>query len=210
MMRTSKTKAAWFAAGAAWVALLSQCANSAGAEAAKLPEWLQVAQAVREYFAEAEQAPYEILSRDQAAGLLDRLARLGLKPPEREEILEQVPAADEFLVAELRTPKGRQFMEEIAAYPRAYDRLDRLSRLPRGKQMVRDLIRGPDGYKLIEYMTTTPGGRELGRQLSQTSEGKNFNEPTRRIYTETMLLERLKQSYEALRHPAPSRSNGRP
>lgn len=187
------------AVGLAWAVLLSQSGIAAATEAGKLPEWPQVVQTVREHFAAAEQPPWAILSRDQAAAVLDRLARLGLRPADREQILQQIPAAEEFLVVELRTPKGWQFMAHLAAYPGAYDRLDRLSRLPRGKQMVRDLIRGPDGYKLIEFLTTAPGGRELGRQLSRTPKGKQFNQPTGRIYTETMLLERVRQSYEALR-----------
>lgn len=199
MMQVSNTKAARLAVGLAWAVLLSQSGSAAGTEAGKLPEWPQVVQTVRQHFAAAEQPPWMILSRDQAAAVLERLAQLGLRPADREQILQQIPAAEEFLVAELRTPQGRQFMADIAAYPGAYDRLDRLSRLPRGKQMVRDLIRGPDGYKLIEYLTTAPNGHELGRQLSRTPKGKQFNQPTGRIYTEAMLLERLHQSYDALR-----------
>ncbi len=206
MTRNTTTRVAWARVLLAW-GLTTWVAGGAlrAAETPKLPPWSKAARAVRRHFQAAEQPPHEIISRDQASAVLDRLARLGFRFPDREQILEQVPAADEFLVAELRTRKGRRFMEDIATYPRAYDRLDRLSRLPRGKQMVRDLIRGPDGYKLIEYMTTAPGGRELGRQLSDTPKGKDFNEPTGRIYTEIMLVERLKQSYEALRRPAPSK-----
>jgi len=175
------------------------------AQPPNLPDWSKVVRTVRDYFAAIEQPAHEIISRDQTLALLDRLTALGFKSPDRAQILEQIPTEEDFLVVELRTRNGRAFMEDIAEYPHAYDRLDRLSRLPRGKQMVRDLIRGPDGYKLIEYMTTAAGGRELGRQLSRTPKGKKFNEPTGRIYTQAMLLKRLKQSYDALAHPAPAK-----
>jgi len=193
-------------AGTIWLAgtslaLICCCVPAWAATARRLPEWSEVEQTVRGYFVAIEQPLHEILSRDQATAVLDRLARLGFRPPDRNQIIERVPAPEEFLVVELRTPKGRKFMADIARYPQAYDRLERLSRLPRGKQMVKDLIRGPDGYKLIEFMTTSRQGRELGRQLSRTPKGKNFNEPTGRIYTPEMLLARLRESYQTLKSP---------
>ncbi len=126
-----------------------------------------------------------------------QLRRNMLPLPDYKQILERVPAKDEFLAEQLRTPGGRKFMRQISRYDDAYDRLDRLSRLPHGQQTVIDLIRGPDGYKMLEYMTTTPGGEALGEQLSNAPKGKNFNRTTGRIYTAETLLKRLEQSRAA-------------
>ena len=126
-----------------------------------------------------------------------KLRQIGLPLPDAKQILEKVPAKDEFLAVQLHTPNGWKFMREISGYKGAYDRLDRLSRLPYGKQTIRDLIRGPDGYKMIEYMTTTPGGKELGNQISNAPQGEAFNGKTGRIYTAKTLLLRLEQSRAA-------------
>lgn len=61
--------------------------------------------------------------------------------------------------------------------------------------MVRDLARGPDGAKLIHYMTQTSWGEQLGRQLEHTRQGRDFNQPTGRIYTLADLQRRLAESY---------------
>lgn len=135
--------------------------------------------------------------RDKIEPLLAQLRRTILPLPDAKQILQKVPAKDEFLAEQFRTPGGRKFMRQIARYDDGYDRLDRLSRLPHGKQTIIDLIRGPDGYKMLEYMTTTPGGLALGDQLSNAPKGKNFNEATGRIYTAEMLLKRLEQSRAA-------------
>ena len=139
----------------------------------------------------------DLITREDVEPLLAQLQAMGLPLADRADILRRIPAKGEFLVEQLSTPKGRQFMRGIAQYPDGYDRLDRLSRLPRGEQTVRDLIKGPGGPSLIKYMTTSKGGRELGKMLSQGPHGANFNAPTGRIYTAAMLLDRLKQSHAA-------------
>ena len=139
----------------------------------------------------------DIISRSDVESLFGRLERLGWTAADRKEILKAVPADNNFLVKQLRAPAGRKFMRNIAKYPDAFDRLDRLSRLPYGKNTIKALIRGPDGYKMIEYMTTTHGGRQMGKMLSDAPKGTGFNKPTGRIYTVKQLLTRLKQSYES-------------
>ena len=106
-----------------------------------------------------------------------------------------MPADDDFLVTNLRTPAGRKFMGRMGQYAGGYDRLERLARLPHGEQTVRDLIRGPGGDEMVKYMTQTPGGKALGRQLSNAPAGEGFNETTGRIYTAQALLGRLQRSY---------------
>ncbi len=138
--------------------------------------------------------PGDIISRSNVEPLFAQLADRGWNVADRKAVLAAVPADDNFLVTSFRTKSGRKFMRDVAKYPEAYDRLDRLARLPYGKLAIRRLIRGPDGYRMIEYMTTTRGGIELGKQLSNAPQGKNFNRPTGRLYTAELLLKRLKKS----------------
>lgn len=163
-----------------------------------IPPFAQVRQTVLQYF--AKQPNYEtgdLITADQVTKLLEQLRRQGLPLADGAQIVAQTPAAGEFLVEQLGSAAGRQFMQRIARYPQAYDRLDRLSRMPQGQQTVRDLIRGPGGDKLIEYLTTADGGKELGKMLSGTPTGKDFNSPTGRIYTVALLSDRLQQSHQA-------------
>jgi len=174
----------------------------AGDRGGTLPSFSAVKELVlREFDKFPDHQPADIISRGQVEPVFRQLAGLGWQVADWREILEAVPADGDFLVKQLRTPGGRKFMRGIAKYPDAYDRLDRLGRLPYGKNTIRALIRGPGGYKLIEYMTTASGGRELGRQLSNAPKGKNFNDPTGRIYTAKLLLARLKESYTAASRP---------
>jgi hypothetical protein len=129
--------------------------------------------------------------------LLKQLAPAGLTLKNPDELPKLLLSKNDFLFVELNTSAGRKFMQRIATYPNAYDRLDRLSRLPRGKQSVRDLIRRTGGETMIEYLTTTPGGIQLGKQLSQVPNGKGFNDPTGRIYTVSGLLDYLEQQFDA-------------
>lgn len=164
-----------------------------------IPSFAEVRRTVLEYYEDEERdyKPGDLITQTEVAPLLALLKERGLPLTDGKKILEKVPAKGEFLVDQLSTKNGRKFMRRISKYPDAYDRLDRLSRLPHGKQTVRDLIRGPGGEKMIEYMTTTEGGKELGKQLSNAPDGKNFNQPTGRIYTVALLLDRLEQSRTA-------------
>ena len=122
---------------------------------------------------------------------------MGWTVTDRRIILSLVPDDSEFLIRQLRSHSGRSFMSRVSSYSNAYDRLDRLTRLPHGRQTMHDLIHGVGGEKMIEYMTTTPGGKNLGKQLSNAPKGRDFNQPTGRIYTAKMLLGRLQKSYAA-------------
>jgi hypothetical protein len=184
------------------LALLAGVAASAAdaprAVVRPIPSLSELEQVVLRYFrAQRGWQPGDLITRDKVEPLLLQLRQKMLPLPDAKQILESVPAKDEFLAQQLSTPNGRKFMREVCRYDAAYDRLDRLSRLPHGQQTIIDLIRGPDGYKMIEYMTTAPGGKVLGNQLSNAPKGKNFNSATRRIYTVDMLLKRLEQSRAA-------------
>jgi hypothetical protein len=164
-----------------------------------LPKFEKIEAAVWQYF--QSQGNFQasmLITKEQVEPLLGGLARMGFNLSDTKSILDKLPAGDEFLVKELYSPAGRKFMQSIAKYPDAYDRLDRLSRLPHGKQTIRDLVKGPDGYKMIQYMTTAPGGKEMGKMLSNAPLGTDFNKPTGRIYTVPMLLTRLQDQYRSM------------
>ena len=194
-----------FASPFAWLWLLGMVAAVTAAVAAggptagrPIPSMTAVRTAVEQYF--QTQTGYQSgdwITRQSVEPLLARLTTLGLPLLDAQKIVADTPTNDEFLTVQLSTPAGRKFMRQIARYPNAYDRLDRLSRLSNGRRTVQDLIRGPGGQKMIEYLTTASGGRELGRMLSKAPNGGNFNAPTGRIYTEGLLLERLAQSRDA-------------
>ena len=153
--------------------------------------------------------PGDLITREEVEPLLGQLRRTGLPLPDAKQILEKVPAKDEFLVATIRTPDGRKFMRQISGYRDAYDRLDRLSRLPHGQQTIRDLIRGPDGYKMIEYMTTAPGGQGVGQATLERAAGGRISMPRPAASTPpTMLLRRLEQSRAAALKAARKRLRG--
>lgn len=177
---------------------LAVAADKPAARTKPIPSLSEVRQVVLRYFkAQPDFRSGDLITRNQVEPLLRQLQKLGLPLPDAKQILELTPASDEFLAQQLRTPNGRSFMRKISGYKDAYDRVDRLSRLPIGQQTVRDLIRGPGGEKMIEYMTTASGGKELGKMLSDAPLGKNFNDPTGRLYTVEKLMARLEQSRDA-------------
>ncbi len=194
--------AAMLAKVAVVLVLVSVAATPAAA--GDFPTFEQVRKATLAYFQKLpEYQPGGILSRSEAEPLFSRLKQMGWVVADREAILAAILPDNAFMVQQLRTPVGRKFAVQISAYPDGYDRLDRLSRLPRGKAVVRNLILATGGQEMIEYMTTTPGGVALGKMLSQDPRGAKFNQPTGRIYTVEMLLDRLKRSYDVATGAAP-------
>jgi len=176
--------------------MLASPTLAAPPKAASALSWQQVSQSVDAYFAQDEnRQPLDIITRSEVAPLFDQLAKQGWQVPQRNEILARVLADNDFIARQLRTKQGRQFMREFSQYPGGYDSLDRLSKLPQGKSTVERLIKGPDGYKLLQYMDTTQGGLNLEKQLARTPKGKDFPEPTGRIYTVGELKSALKKSY---------------
>ena len=141
--------------------------------------------------------PGHIISQKQVVPALDGMAKLGWTLAEKKTLLERVPADDDFLVKELQTPVGRKFMDQIAKYPLAYDRLERMAGLPRGQQMVHDLVHDKGGYKMVEYLTMTDGGKNMGQMLGKTAKGVDFNKPTGKLYTLAALETQLRKSHQA-------------
>jgi hypothetical protein len=177
---------------------VADAADKPAARTKPIPSLSEMRQVVLRYFKDQPDfVSGDLITRDQVEPLLRQLQKMGLPLPDARQILELTLSSDEFLPQQLRTPNGRSFMRKISGYKDGYDRLDRLSRLPIGQQTVRDLIRGPGGDKMIEYMTTASGGKELGKMLSNAPLGKNFNDPTGRLYTVEKLMVRLEQSHAA-------------
>ena len=164
-----------------------------------LPNFDKIEAAVWQYF--QSQGNFQasmLITKEQVEPLLGELASMGFELSDTKSILDKLPAGNEFLVAELYTPAGLKFMQGIAKYPDAYDRMDRLIPLPHGRQTVHDLINGHGGYRMIQYMTTAPAGKNVGKLLSSGQGGSDFSKPTGRIYTVPMLLAQLQEQYRAM------------
>lgn len=167
-----------------------------------LPPLSEIKGGVLRYFrAQTDYRPGDFVTRQQLQPLVTVLVSQGVPKGWAHQIMQRSVDKDEFLAKQFGTPAGRQFMREIARYPKAFDRLDRLARLPHGQQTIQDLIRGPDGEKLVQYMTMTSGGKELGRMLSYDPNNKDFNAPTGRIYTAEGLLEWLEKAWTREKTP---------
>lgn len=183
------------------VALIFLSAAAVAAAPTKIkpiPSFSEIKQVTLRYFqAMPDYRPGDLITQDQVGPLLTQLQRMGLPLPKAREILEKVLTTDNFLAQQLSSPKGRSFMRQISSYKDCYDRLDRLSRIPHGEQAIRDMIRGPRGDEAIKYLTTTSSGNVMGKQFSRLPNGKNFNDPTGRIYTVEMLLRQLEQCHAA-------------
>jgi hypothetical protein len=166
----------------------------------ELPKWDQVERAANATLRSAAgYQPGDIIARSEAQACFARLAALGWEIADAQALAAAVPGDDEFIVRHLRgknNKDGHRFMSHVAKYPEGYDRLDRMIHMPRGETITEDLIHNPGGYQMVEYLATAEGGTEMGKMLSEIPKGKNFNQPTGRIYTAEQLIARLKQSYD--------------
>jgi hypothetical protein len=186
--------------GAATIVVAAGAPNAA---AKPIPSLSELRQGVLRYFqAQPDYQPGDLITRDKVEPLLLQLQRKGLPLPNAKQILEKVPAKDDFLAKQLRTPDGRTLMRDISGCAGAYDRLDQLCRQAHGQQTIGNLIHGVSGLKVIEYVVTEPDGKALGERLSELLQGGDFNAKTGRIYTAEMLLRRLEQARADALKPA--------
>lgn len=139
----------------------------------------------------------DLISRRQVEVVFPALKKLGWNVLDQDDILNLVPDDNTYFVTRLRTKAGVKFMRQMAQYPLAFDRIDRLGQMSMGNDNVDALIRGPDGYKMLQYMTETVWGKNMGNMLSKAPKGKGFNDPTGKLYTADALMLRLQQSYVA-------------
>ena len=196
----------------------------------ELPEWSKVESVVNGHFSKSsgskttsrtkyrhhEQSKKlqgnDLITQQDVSGLFKIIEKLGweINKQDRKQILDRLLSESDFLVRQLRTAHGRQFMRKIATLPGGYDRIDRLRKMPHGKKRIQEFIKGPDGDKWIEYMTTTKYGKTLGKQLSRAKNGRNFNESTGMLYTQKDVLEHLQKLYQIDRTEAKQRHSEDP
>lgn len=212
MNRPSIARLGWAIAGtlALQVVAATAAASNDGrtGEQRSLPPFSTVERLVDEYYASKTIQSNDLLSQGDVKPVFAILAQHGWDVADKDQILKLVPGDKSWLVRTLRTPRGKTLARDTSRFPGGLDRLDRLSRLPHGHTFIEGLMSGPDGYKLFEYMTQTPGGKVLGRQVEHAPKGRNFNEPTGRIYTPEDLITRLRQSYDAAAELASQRNPG--
>jgi hypothetical protein len=193
----------------------------------EFPEWNEVESVVNGHFSDGsgkkttrrriyrrrEQSEQlqenDLITQQDISGLFKKIETLGweISKQDRKNILDRLLSENDFLVRQLRTTHGRQFMRKISTLPGGYDRIDRLRKMPHGKYRIQEFIKGPDGYKMIEYMTTTKYGKNLGKQLSRAKSGRNFHEPTCLLYTQKDVLDSLQKIYQADRTEAERRQS---
>lgn len=184
-------------AAIALLPLSLQCGSALGQEiiTPANPSFAAIENATRQFFATKKYAPNTILSRGDADQLFTVLKDDGWPVPGSEKILKRILPDNDYMVQQLREPVAKRFLDHISQYPDGFDRVDRMRQLPRGNIFLHDLIRNPGGFKLIQYMTTPPLGDNLGKQIENTPKGKNFNEPTHKLYTVDQLLDAMKYAY---------------
>jgi len=173
----------------------------AGSSQADQPPWSLLEQQIDQHFSTLPNwQPEDIISRSEVVGALQHLRTLKWTPEDAQEIADSALAEDDFLIEQLRTTAGRRFMRKISNQKLVFDQLDRIADESGGKALIRHLIRLPDGEQFIEAdrPVTTPGLLELlpKKGSGKTRKVRDFEKPTKKIYTAEQLKERLHESYE--------------
>jgi hypothetical protein len=180
--------------------------SAATTSAATPPSFDRVVQTLTDYFRSLPDFQRrDLINQRQVTGALDALAKAGWEVPDADKIVALALPENSFLVGELATPDGKEFMRKISQNPGTYSRLDRLSKLSRGQQIVSQLVGDVGGDTFITYLATTNSGRNVGSIMAGTQNGADLNLPTGRIYTADDLLAALKKAHaKAAASPAKS------
>ncbi len=139
----------------------------------------------------------DLIVRSQVTAALKAIEAIGWSVPEQEKLMELVLPDSDFLVQQLKTPKGKQLYQQVAGLPGAIDMLDHLRHMKGGQKTFEVLVqksRGTD--KIIRDMVTTSGGRRLARDITKYENGKDFTKPTHRIYRVQELIAALHDVYQ--------------
>lgn len=151
--------------------------------------------------------PGDLITRTQVSRCLAALAQLGWGLQDPQTLLARTLADDDFLVGQLTDAQGRRFMDKIRQTPGGLDRVDRLASMPQGHANVHDLIhKVPNGYEWINAMGSTPNGKRLAKSLENSAKGRNFTQPTGRIYTAETLVKYLDGKLVPKPMPRPDKS----
>ena len=150
--------------------------------------------------------PGDLIYQTDVKRVLKALAAAGWRPVDQKQILADTLPENNALVGILSTRRGTRFMRKIKDEELIYDRMDRVCRVSGGERMLADIAKLPNGEKLAKMSRPhgVPGFLDL---LPKSSSGKvrsikDYTKPTGRIYTEELLLERLKESYQGKRKDA--------
>lgn len=182
------------------LAFLSSPLRAAPPASGKLPSWRKVKVLIEHHFASLpEYAPGDLIHRGQVEKLVGRLAAAGWKVSDAKPLLKRVLAQNDYLVRLLYSGGGQRFMRKVANYPTIYSRLDRVAGESGGEALLRDLVRLPDGHKYahVKRPRGVPGLTDFlpKRRTSRGRRVKNYDKPTRKVYTVKQLLAELRQIY---------------
>ena len=192
--------------GLGQVALQGGHAAGANPRRWRLPSLAVVGRTVTRHFELLpDYEPGNIVSRSDVEPLFTHLKQMGWNVANYRSILHKVPSDLDFLVGQLRTPAGREFMRQVGESPNVYDRLERIAWLPRGREIVYQLINQPGGAELARSLATATDHKKVGKLISKTTKVKaDFLQPTGRIYTVKMLLAQLQKTYAVAKSRAAS------
>ena len=176
---------------------LAACPLATAAEPER-PDFRRVAEAVVGYFRTVPNFQAgDPMCQGQLAAALDAVAAVGWNVPQREALIARALPDNSFLLKEMATPAGRDFMRHVAKQPGGYARPDRPSPTSRGKKLIPDLINAKAGDLMTEDLAPTSGGFEMGKMMADTPGGVDLNKPTGRIYAIEDLLQALAEVYAA-------------
>lgn len=147
--------------------------------------------------------PGDLLSQSEVAPILDILREQGIAAADHESTFDAFLPESAYLVFEMRSKHGREFMRKVSHLPMVYDRLERLTWVSQGKTTLRKLTTSSDGVKQVEFLCSDKGAQEFEKLLAADPRGRNFHLPTGHIYTADQLLVHLeKLRKQALRAQA--------
>lgn len=173
--------------------LLSFTSQFSIAEEEKIESERELAVIVKKHFANlANFRTGDLVTAGDVKPLLQELSSEGWDVPESGTLIARLVPSGSYLDRTFSTRKGRKFFREISRVPGGIDRVERMSKLKAGKGSIGQLVNSaPFGSDFIAQMATTKVGRNMGKRAGNTRDGKNFNKPTGKIYTEEALMKEL-------------------
>lgn len=179
-----------------WGALALVAVTAIAAMASQGPTFIEIERVAVEAARARGLLVDDLLAHSDASAVFDKLAAVGWKVDQRDELARKTLPDSDYLVKELRTSDGKKFMRAVAKMPGAFDRLDRMSRLNTGKPVIKQLVAAKDGAKMLEYMTSPTANPRLNNMLSGAPSDAQLGRPTGRIYTLNQLLIELKKLHD--------------
>ena len=152
---------------------------------------------VKKYFANLEgYRSGDLITTGDVGPLLQLLKKKGWSVPQRSTLTSRLTKTGSFLDKTLSSKNGENFLGEVSKVPGGADRIERIAKLKNGKGTLNQLLKFPHGSDLIKELATTKVGRNLGRYAAKREDGKDFNKPTGKIYTESELVKELVKRFK--------------